>query len=162
MQIRYFLALSLLPQLVLADEPETVTAPASQCVVEPPVKPYVPLYDINNPADLARIYISSDSSSAQMGKEATFIGDVSFSQGGRNIAADEAILNQQTEELHANGNLVFQDAMFTVTADSLVAKMRSNSAILSGAQYWLHGQQIHGDAERLEITKDNNLLLSGT
>ncbi|ABZ75493.1 Organic solvent tolerance protein [Shewanella halifaxensis HAW-EB4] len=162
MQIRYFLALSLLPQLVLADEPETVTPLASQCVVEPPVKPYVPLYDINNPADLARIYISSDSSSAQMGKEATFNGDVNFSQGGRNIAADEAILNQQTEELHANGNLVFQDSMFTVTADSLVAKMRSNSAVLSGAQYWLTGQQIHGDAEKLEITTDNNLLLSGT
>ncbi|MEZ9199673.1 LPS assembly protein LptD [Shewanella sp. 10N.286.54.B9] len=162
MQIRYFLALSLLPQLVLANDANTATVESSQCVVEPPVKPYVPLYDLDSPADLQRISIISDSSTAQMGKQAQFSGDVSFSQGGRNISADEAILDQEAEELAANGNLVFQDEQFTVTADSLVAKMRSNSATLLGAQYWLHGQQIHGDANKLEITKENNLLLSKT
>ena len=52
--------------------------------------------------------------------------------------------------------------MFTITADSLVAQMRDNSAVLTGAQYWLHGQQIHGDAEKLEITPDNNLHLTKT
>ena len=40
--------------------------------------------------------------------------------------------------------------------------MRSNSASLWGAQYWMHGQQIHGDAEKLEITSDNNLHLTKT
>ncbi|WOT04539.1 LPS assembly protein LptD [Shewanella youngdeokensis] len=162
MQIRYFLALSLLPQLVMANEADTTTVENTQCIIEPPVKPYVPLYDLSNPVDLERISIVSDSSEAQMGKQAKFNGNVSFSQGGRNVEADEAILDQEAEELAANGNLVFQDTLFTVTADSLVAKMRTNSAILLGAKYWLNGQQINGDASKLEITKDNNLLLSKT
>ncbi|RTR40868.1 LPS assembly protein LptD [Shewanella canadensis] len=162
MQIRYLLALSLLPQLVLAEETPVTTNSDTQCIVEPPVPRLTPQENSDGKIDLQEIRIISDRSEAQMGKQAKFNGDVSFSQGGRNIAADEAILDQEAERLDANGNLVFQDQMFTVTADSLVAEMRSNSATLSGAQYWLHGQQIHGDAEKLEITSDNNLHLTKT
>ncbi|RTR34870.1 LPS assembly protein LptD [Shewanella atlantica] len=162
MQIRYLLALSLLPQLVLAEETPVTTNSDTQCIVEPPVPRLTPPENSDVKIDLQEIRIISDRSEAQMGKQAKFNGDVSFSQGGRNIAADEAILDQESERLDANGNLVFQDQMFTVTADSLVAEMRSNSATLSGAQYWLHGQQIHGDAEKLEITPDNNLYLTKT
>ena len=162
MHIRYLLALSLLPQLVLAEEPASELDSSTQCVVEPPV-PRMPAIHADATAfELQEIRILSERSEAQMGKKAKFIGNVSFSQGGRNIAADEAILDQENERLDANGNLVFQDQMFTITADSLVAQMQNNSAILSGAQYWLHGQQIHGDAEKLEITPDNNLHLTKT
>lgn len=162
MQIRYLLALSLLPQLVLAEETELENQTSAQCIVEPPV-PRLPVNNTDELAlDLQEIKILSDRSEAQMGRQAKFNGDVSFTQGGRHIAADEAILDQQSERLDANGNLVFQDQMFTITADSLVAQMRNNSATLSGAQYWLHGQQIHGDAEKLEITPDNNLHLTKT
>lgn len=162
MQIRYLLALSLLPQLVLAEETPATSNSDTQCIVEPPVPRLTPPENSDGKIDLQEIRIISDRSEAQMGKQAKFNGNVSFSQGGRNIAADEAILDQESERLDANGNLVFQDQMFTVTADSLVAEMRSNSATLSGAQYWLHGQQIHGDAEKLEITPDNNLHLTKT
>jgi len=162
MQIRYLLALSLLPQLVLAEETPATPNSDTQCLVEPPVPRLTPPENSDGKIDLQEIRIISDRSEAQMGKQAKFNGDVSFSQGGRHIAADEAILDQESERLDANGNLVFQDQMFTVTADSLVAEMRSNSATLSGAQYWLHGQQIHGDAEKLEITPDNNLHLTKT
>ncbi len=162
MQIRYLLALSLLPQLVLAEETPVISNSDTQCLVEPPVPRLTSPDNSDGKLDLQEIRIISDRSEAQMGKQAKFNGDVSFSQGGRHIAADEAILDQETERLDANGNLVFQDQMFTVTADSLVAEMRSNSATLSGAKYWLHGQQIHGDAEKLEITPDNNLYLTKT
>ncbi|ACA85310.1 LPS assembly protein LptD [Shewanella woodyi] len=161
MQIRYLLALSLLPQLVLAEETTTPDA-NMQCIVEPPVpRPAISDSDETEIA-LQEIQIISNRSEAEMGKQARFNGDVSFSQGGRHIAADEAILDQGEERLDANGNLVFQDQMITITADSLVAEMRNNSASLWGAQYWLHGQQIHGDAEKLEITPDNNLHLTKT
>ncbi|MEJ6519584.1 LPS assembly protein LptD [Shewanella bicestrii] len=159
MQIRYFLALSLLPQLVLADE--SPTASASQCVIEPPVPRIVSEPGLSA-ADQEKIRIVSDRSNAEMGKQAIFTGDVVFSQGDRHIAADEAILDQATEQFDANGNLVFQDSIFTVTADSLQAQMRSNRATLKGAQYWLHGQQVHGDAEKLQITMNNNLILTNT
>ena len=165
MHIRYLLALSLLPQIVMADDvppnvdtPETSTQ--SQCLVIPPV-PVNPV-STDDSANETQIKIVSDSSNAEMGKQAVFQGDVTFSQGSRRIAADQAVLDQQTQQLNANGNLVFQDEMFTVTADSLNAQMSNNSATLEGAQYWLHGQQVHGDAQKLEITKDNNLLLTKT
>lgn len=159
MQIRYLLALSLLPKLVLADEsPATL---ASQCLIEPPVPRIVSQPGLSA-AEQAKIRIASDRSKAEMGKQAIFTGDVVFSQGDRHIAADEAILDQATEQFDANGNLVFQDSNFTVTADSLQAQMRSNRATLKGAQYWLHGQQVHGDAEKLQITINNNLILTNT
>ncbi len=161
MQIRYILALSLLPQLVLAEEPTTPDA-NMQCIVEPPVPR--PAISDSDETEIAQqeIQIISNRSEAEMGKQARFNGDVSFSQGGRHIAADEAILDQGEERLDANGNLVFQDQMITITADSLVAEMRNNSASLWGAQHWLHGGRSNGDAEKLEITPDNNLHLTKT
>ncbi|MCZ4336055.1 LPS assembly protein LptD [Shewanella colwelliana] len=161
MHNRYLLALALLPHLLLADELDSTVDTSTQCLVEPPV-PVPSSDDRDLPLDLQQIKIVSDSSTAKMGDKATFAGDVTFSQGGRHIAADNAVLDQANERLDANGNLVFQDSMFTVTADSLSAEMRNNSAELSGAQYWLHGQQIHGEAEKLEITQDNNLHLTNT
>ncbi|AVV83474.1 LPS-assembly protein LptD [Shewanella putrefaciens] len=113
-------------------------------------------------AELNKIRIISDSSNAEMNKQAIFSGNVVFSQGDRHIAADEAILNQETQQFDANGNLVFQDSNFTVTAQSLQAQMRSNRATLEGAKYWLHGQQVNGDAEKLQITINNNLILTNT
>ncbi|MGL5392308.1 MAG: LPS assembly protein LptD [Shewanella sp.] len=159
MQIRYFLALSLLPQLVLADESPAPTA--SQCVIEPPVPRIAPKPGLSA-AERNNIHIISNHTRAEMGKQAVFSGDVIFSQGDRHIAADEAILDQATEQFDANGNLVFQDSVFTVTADALSAQMRSNQATLTGAQYWLHGQQVNGDAKKLQITNNNNLILTNT
>ncbi|MDB2386204.1 LPS assembly protein LptD [Shewanella sp.] len=162
MQIRYFLALSLLPQAVVADDVKTATVETSQCIVVPPVKAYVPQRETKHASDLQHIAITSNHSQAQLGKQAQFDGNVKFTQGKRHVSADNATLDQETEKLSANGNLVFQDQLLTVTADSLVARMRDNSATLTGAKYWLRGQQIHGNAEQLEITENNNLLLSGT
>ncbi|GGI88655.1 LPS-assembly protein LptD [Shewanella hanedai] len=162
MQIRYLLALSLLPQLVLAEDSTQTIDAGLQCIVEPPVPRLSSTSDDQTALEQQEIRIISNRSEAEMGKQATFNGNVLFSQGQRHIAADEAILDQKNERLDANGNLIFQDQMITITADSLIAEMRSNSASLWGAQYWMHGQQIHGDAEKLEITSDNNLHLTKT
>ena len=161
MHIRYLLTLVLLPHLVLADDSATSLDTGAQCLVEPPV-PIPQAEETNTPINLQQITIVSDRTTAKMGDKANFDGDVTFSQGGRHISADSATLDQANERLDANGNLVFQDSMFTVTADSLSAEMRSNNAQLNSAQYWLHGQQIHGEAEKLEITQDNNLHLTNT
>ncbi|MCL1067156.1 LPS assembly protein LptD [Shewanella olleyana] len=162
MQIRYFLALSLLPNLVLAQEPSDTEAVELHCVINPPVSSSIDERQQVPNLSAEDIVIISDRSEAAMGDKAHFSGNVSFSQGARHISADEAILDQKNEQLDANGNLIFSDEMFTVTADSLNAQMLSNSATLKGAQYWLHGQQIHGDAEQLKVTEQNNLELKNT
>ncbi|MGL4474982.1 MAG: LPS assembly protein LptD, partial [Shewanella sp.] len=162
MQIRYFVALSLLPFTAMAIDAPT----PGQCVIIPPIpmpaanSGSIATSDVDATHD--KIIISSDSSNAIMGDMASFQGDVRVSQGDRLIKADEAVFHQQQEQLNANGNLIFQDSLFTVTADSLVAKMRQNTAVLTGANYWLHGQQVHGEAQELQITPDNNLLLKKT
>ncbi|WP_137222575.1 LPS assembly protein LptD [Shewanella sp. MEBiC00475] len=162
MQIRYFLALSLLPNIVLANEPTTTEAPALQCVVAPPVsRSFEDRAALTNISD-DQIVIISDNSNVVYNNQAEFSGDVSFSQGLRHIAADNAVLDQKEQRLNADGNLIFKDELFTITADTLEAQMSSNNATLEGAQYWLHGQQVHGDAEKLQITSDNNLLLTKT
>jgi LPS-assembly protein len=162
MQIRYFLALSLLPNIVLADEPTTTEAPSLQCVVAPPVsRSFEDRAALTGISD-DQIVIISDHSAVAYNNQAEFSGDVSFSQGLRHIAADNAVLDQKQQRLNAEGNLIFKDELFTVTADTLEAQMSTNNATLKGAQYWLHGQQVHGDAEKLQITSDNNLLLTKT
>ncbi|WP_394493974.1 LPS assembly protein LptD [Shewanella sp. ENK2] len=162
MQIRYFLALSLLPNLVSAQEPSETETVQLQCVIQPPVSSSVDDRQQLTNLSPEDIVIISDRSEAAMGDKAHFSGNVSFSQGSRHISADEAILDQRNEKLDANGNLIFSDELFTVTADSLNAQMVTNSATLKGAKYWLHGQQIHGDAEQLNITEQNNLELTNT
>ncbi|MDO6609893.1 LPS assembly protein LptD [Shewanella sp. 1_MG-2023] len=162
MQIRYFLALSLLPNLVSAQEPTDTEAVELHCVINPPVSSSIDERQQVPNLSAEDIVIISDRSEAAMGDKAHFSGNVSFSQGTRHISADEAILDQKNEQLDANGNLIFSDEMFTVTADSLNAQMVSSSATLNGAQYWLHGQQIHGDAEQLKVTEQNNLELRNT
>ena len=163
MQIRYLVALCLLPQCGLAGEISTSTSTPSHCTISPPVAPHVVSTESKD-ADPTNniIQISSKSSEANLGEEAKFSGDVTFTQGPRKIKADNATFNQKKEQLNADGNLVFQDSMFTVTANSLVARMKNNTATLKGAQYWLHGQQIHGDAKELQITPNNNLFLTDT
>jgi LPS-assembly protein len=162
MQIRYLLALCLLPQYVFAQAPNVEEEVPQLCIVEPPVsRSFSDREKLSGIKD-TDIVIISDDSSASFENKAHFRGDVSFSQGTRHIAADEAILDQRKQQLNANGNLIFKDEQFTITADSLQAQMSSSSANLEGAEYWLNGQQIHGDAKRLQITSDNNLILSGT
>ncbi len=160
MQIRYLLALLLFPHLVLADDSTTSIDANSQCLVEPPAP--VPTATDFSQANPQEIKIISDRSSAKIGDSANFNGNVSFSQGSRRVYADNAIFDQANQRLDAKGNLVFQHELFTVTADSLSAEMKNNRAELNEAEYWLHGQQIHGAAKKLEITQDNNLHLSKT
>ncbi|NKF49645.1 LPS assembly protein LptD [Shewanella sp. WXL01] len=162
MQIRYFMAYCLLANGLINSQQVMASEALGHCAIIPPVSPTANDRDAVAGIQADDIVIISDSSYAEMDNTAHFTGDVSFSQGSRHISADNASVNQPKQQLNASGNLVFKDDMFTVTADSLVAQMASNSATLSGAKYWLHGQQVNGDAEELEITKDNNLVLSGT
>ena len=158
MQIRYFLAFCLLSQVAFAN----AATPISHCLVEPPS-----FRDFDSAEKLAdyspnNIVIISDYTATTLNSGALFSGDVSFSQGERHIAADVATLNQQTQQLTAEGNLIFKDPLLTITADSLEAQMLKNSATLTNAKYWLHGQQVHGEASKLQISENSNLLMSNT
>ncbi|GGY97639.1 MULTISPECIES: LPS assembly protein LptD [Shewanella] len=158
MRKRLILALSLVtPVAIAATDPQTDET-YGQCIIVPPV-PYNPPTTEDTNKNNQQIEISSDYSESKLGQSAVFQGDVSLSQADRRITADKASVDQRLQQLSADGSLVFQDSMITVTAESMQAQMRSNVASLTGAQYWLHGQQLHGKAKNLQITKNNNLIL---
>ncbi|MGB0893723.1 MAG: LPS assembly protein LptD [Parashewanella sp.] len=171
MKFRYLLVLSLLPQWGFAEQfPEknvaddatsSVTLTQGQCVILPPM---VPRSESSEQLGIVdnHIRIESDRSEAEMGKRAHFSGGVTFNQAGRHIYADEATVDNETQQVSAKGDLTFDDPTVTITADSINAEMKNNSAILRGSQYWLKGKQIHGAASLLEITSENNLILNNS
>ncbi len=171
MKFRCLIALSLTPQLALAQTPRIINPDKavadnrpvkrrSKCVVVPPRVPaYISDRDLK--VDDKHIRIESDRSEAQVGKTAHFSGGVTFSQGQRHVYANQATVNNETQHLSAKGDLTFEDPRITIVADSLDAEMKNNSASLKGTKYWLRGQQVNGEAKDLEITPQNNLILSG-
>ena len=172
MKLRYLIALSLTPQMALAQQSQTIDpdkgvvdnkpiATRSQCVVTPPKAP-VYISDRALKVDDQHIRIESDHSEAQVGKTAHFSGGVTFNQGQRHVYANEASVNNETQHLSAKGDLTFEDPQITIVADSLDAEMKNNSASLKGTKYWLKGQQVNGEAKELEITPENDLILSGS
>ncbi|WP_394131303.1 LPS assembly protein LptD [Shewanella maritima] len=162
MHIRYFVALCLCSSALLESNNAYAEQALGHCAITPPLSPSVNDRSAISSLKQDDILIISDKSYAEMDQTAYFEGNVSFSQGSRHIAANKATVDQQKQQLNAEGNLIFVDELFTVTAEELEAKMISNQATLSGARYWLHGQQINGDAQQLEITGENNLVLSDT
>ncbi|KFZ36933.1 LPS biosynthesis protein [Shewanella mangrovi] len=158
---RYLVTLCLLPTVttVAATAPQTDADSADQCIITPPVPPLSKQSKTGN-KDLSQlIKIKSNQSNGTLGDKATFSGNVTFTQNGRQVTADQAVVDQQKQKFEADGQLVFQDGVVTVTANSLNAQMGSRVATLDNAQYWLNGQQLHGSAEQMEITKDNKLVL---
>lgn len=159
MQIRTILALSLLTSITLTGKTYADIAP--KCQILPPVPvPEAKLSVKENNQQL--IHITADESQAKVGEKAIFKGQVVFTQGTRTVHAERATFDQKTEDINADGNLVLQDSIYTITAESLMAQMKNNTAVLDNTKYWLHGKQIHGAAEQLEITPQNNLLLTET
>ncbi|WP_163932113.1 LPS assembly protein LptD [Paraferrimonas sp. SM1919] len=132
-------------------------AETNQCQILPPVATIS--YDANL-ADEQQIKISSDKSAAIADRLAQFKGKVKINQGLRQISADQAQIDHLNQELKANGSLVFQDHMFTITAEDLRASLQNKQANLSEAKYWINGQQLHGSAEQLELNENNDLILN--
>ncbi|TKB50917.1 LPS assembly protein LptD [Ferrimonas aestuarii] len=159
--MRYQLALACccLPFAAWSQEGEVVV-PESQCTIALPVPLMV---DPNAPAvdsSTAPVNVQADTSRAIAGESAIFKGKVKLTQGNRAVTADTAEVQQLQQRVTAQGDLVFQDPQLTITADSLEADTANSQATLTNSKYWLHGQQVHGDAEQLELTPDNDIILS--
>ncbi|WP_417348434.1 LPS assembly protein LptD [Ferrimonas sp.] len=161
MRFQLALACCCLPFAAWSQEGQVVV-PDNQCTIKLPVPLMVdPNAPLSKDASKDPVTVRADRSEAIAGEAARFQGDVKLVQGNRAITADSAEVRQQEQKVLAKGNLVYQDPTITITADDLDADMTQYSATLNQAQYWLHGQQVHGDAGQLEITNENDLVLRG-
>ena len=75
-----------------------------------------------------------------------FSGQVEFNRAGQKIQADELIIDNLAEQLHANGRVIFEDANFRLQTEALTLDQKDQSARFDAAKFELPGQHAHGTA----------------
>jgi len=83
-----------------------------------------------------------------------FSGQVELNRGGQKIKADELIIDNLTEQLQANGGVIFEDANFRLKTETLTLDQKTESARFGSSEFELPGQHARGSAA--EIFKINN------
>ncbi len=86
-------------------------------------------------------------------------GDVSVRQGYRTLLASDGLhLNEETNILTLQGDVVFREPGFLVTGEGAVLDQNAGDNTISQASYVIHDTQIHGTAERLSYNSDSGLM----
>jgi len=75
-----------------------------------------------------------------------FSGQVEFNRAGQKIQADELIIDNLAEQLHANGRVMFEDANFRLQTEALTLDQKDQSARFDAAEFELPGQHARGTA----------------
>ena len=117
----------------------------------PAVKPPLP----DTPA-ADKITLLSSGATVTQGDKAVFQGHVNFTQGNRELSADEVTLYQLTNILTATGNVELADAASTIRGAALSADLDSKDVELSQVSYQLNGQAANGSANKIMITDSGN------
>jgi LPS-assembly protein len=77
-------------------------------------------------------------------------GDVSVRQGYRSLQASDGLhMNEDTNILSLQGDVVFREPGFLVTGQGAVIDQNTGDNTVESASYVVHGTQIHGSATRL-------------
>ena len=123
--------------------------------------PYVPAIKppIADTKAANEIKLLSNNAKVIQGNKATFTGNVNFTQGNRELSADEIILYQLTNILTAEGNVVLEDSASTINGRSLKANLDTKDAELTQVNYLLHGQAGNGEAKKIYITNSGDNIL---
>ncbi len=123
--------------------------------------PYVPDVKppITDPEEAKMMTLLSDKVMASQDNKATFSGNVSFTQGNRELSADEVTLYKQTNILTAEGNVVLADSNSTIKGKTLKANVDTKDAELSQVNYLLNGQAANGEAKKIYITDSGDNIL---
>lgn len=96
------------------------------------------------------ITIQADSAEGTLDQNLEYYGNVSFTQGIRQLSADQIILDQTAQTMRAVGNLNYEDHVIAVKADSLSGDMRNNHLNMNNTQYQLQAQPGRGEAELID------------
>ena len=78
-----------------------------------------------------------------------FSGQVELLRAGQRIRADELIIDSLTEQLEANGQIVFEDANYRLQAEALTLNQKTQSARFESTRFELPGQHARGSADEI-------------
>lgn len=86
-------------------------------------------------------------------------GDVSVRQGYRSLQASDGLhMNEDTNILSLQGDVVFREPGFLVTGQGAVIDQNTGDNTVESASYVVHGTQIHGSASRLSYNSDSGMM----
>lgn len=88
-------------------------------------------------------------------------GKVKINQGGRELSADEALLDRKNNRIKAKGTVSFDDGRLHLSSDSLDAHTDENRADLEAVTYQLLGTNARGSAKKLHVSQNDGMTLEG-
>ena len=98
-----------------------------------------------------RIYISSDSAKVDSEAVTLFEGSVKAKQANRILEADSVRYDRGTEELDAQGNIVFSTEQIKITGDAVHLNMGTEQGTIDNAQYFTGSVNGRGISEKITI-----------
>lgn len=100
--------------------------------------------------DTAALAASANSSELQQDKLAKFSGDVYIAKSDMRAYADEAVVNQETEILTLNGNVVIRDNNLLMQGSTATINTTDSTGNIENAEYVLHDAHMRGEAAVIE------------
>jgi len=86
-------------------------------------------------------------------------GDVSVRQGYRTLLASDGLhLDEETNILTLQGDVVFREPGFLVTGEGALLDQNAGDNTISQASYVIHNTQIHGTAARLSYNSESGMM----
>ena len=106
-----------------------------------------------------RVYISSDSAKVDSESVTLFEGSVKAKQANRTLEADRVQYDRNTEDLDAQGNVIFSTEQIKVTGDEIHFNLGSNQGTVDNAQYFTGAVNGRGDADKITLHSKTSIEL---
>jgi LPS-assembly protein len=114
---------------------------------------------INSFASGKALNVESDKVDFNEKTGATFSGNVSLEQQGRQIQSDSMLYRQEAGTAQFKGNIVFSDGSISIAAQQLDYNTESLNANLSQGRYTIAESHMRGSADEIVITNGSDLSL---
>ncbi|WP_194842586.1 LPS-assembly protein LptD [Endozoicomonas sp. OPT23] len=108
----------------------------------------------------APIVAESDQSSYDEESVATLTGNVTLRQGSRQVQADTARLDRETNFAELEGNVVFREPGTLLTGDHGDMMLETGRATIKDASYVMHEAHVRGDSSEIVRNEDAVLELN--
>ena len=109
------------------------------------------IFNQNNGAFSAATEVEANRLSRSGNDLMLFSGDVVLTQNDQRIQADEILYNQQTEQLDANGTVVYQRPDFRMTTEKLQLNQINDTGVLFNPAFEMSDRHGRGEASKIEI-----------
>lgn len=102
---------------------------------------------------------ASASSSRLVKNTATLAGEVTVSQGNRQLKADQASLDRASQVLTASGHIEFREPNLVVSAESTQLNLQTSTGEFTAARFLQHDKSLRGSAQAIQRQSTSQLRL---